>query len=166
MGLGKMRIVKSLVESGENVNVREEFHGGVPLHMAAHEGQTDVVRYLVSQGADIDAKDCDDMTPLHWAARGGKIKTIITLVSLGANMNVRNYCNHTPLDEARQNQFFVLDEENQCYRGLPPGMAPEKFRTVVVEYLESIGAKSGQDINDESTSGKIILFDELTLRGF
>ena len=42
-----------------------------PLHLAALNGNESVVKYLVEQGADIQANDIKQSTPLHVAAGGG-----------------------------------------------------------------------------------------------
>uniref|UniRef100_A0A667ZAF4 Uncharacterized protein n=1 Tax=Myripristis murdjan TaxID=586833 RepID=A0A667ZAF4_9TELE len=44
--------------------------GETALHMAARAGQSNVVRYLVQNGARVEAKD--DQTPLHISSRLGK----------------------------------------------------------------------------------------------
>ncbi len=39
----------------------------MPAHLAAREGNKDVVELLVTAGADVDAKDITGETPLDWA---------------------------------------------------------------------------------------------------
>ncbi|HEX5048323.1 MAG TPA: ankyrin repeat domain-containing protein, partial [Gammaproteobacteria bacterium] len=41
--------------------------GRTALHGAALQGYDDVVKFLVSKGADLDAKDCRGFTPLDMA---------------------------------------------------------------------------------------------------
>jgi ankyrin repeat protein len=55
--------VKFLVEHGADVNEAGQF-GWTALHSAAYQGLDDVVAYLASQGADLDAKDGFGQTPL------------------------------------------------------------------------------------------------------
>jgi len=57
------------------------------LHDAAESGNIDVVRTLVSQGANVNAKDKDGRTPLYWAACNRNVEVIQFLVSQGANVN-------------------------------------------------------------------------------
>ena len=71
-------------------------------------------------GADI--RQFSD-TPLHRAASDGEIDVAEHFLSYGANVNVKDGYGMTPLD-----------------------IAKDKGHTAMVEYLESIGAKSAQDI--------------------
>jgi ankyrin repeat protein len=52
----RMEIVKLLVELGEDVNWADSY-GITPLMAAANLGYTDIVQYLVDQGADLGAYD-------------------------------------------------------------------------------------------------------------
>jgi uncharacterized protein len=55
--------VRFLVEHGANVNDAGQF-GWTALHPAAFQGLNDVIAYLISKGADPDAKDVFGQTPL------------------------------------------------------------------------------------------------------
>lgn len=91
-------VIKGLVESGANVNERDEKSGNTPLHMASQRGYTDVVEYLLSKGADVDAKNKDDETPLHRVAlASGKSDIIKLLLSKGADPNAADKYRNTPL---------------------------------------------------------------------
>jgi ankyrin repeat protein len=57
---------KYLVEHGVDVNAVGQF-GWTALHNAAYQGLNDVIDYLVSKGAKIDAKDGFGQTPLSIA---------------------------------------------------------------------------------------------------
>ncbi len=58
--------VKLCVELGMDVNAVNAM-GLTALHGAANRGSDDIIRYLVQQGAKIDAKDAEGRTPLTWA---------------------------------------------------------------------------------------------------
>ncbi|KAK1333687.1 hypothetical protein QTO34_006073 [Cnephaeus nilssonii] len=55
--------------------------------MAARSGQAEVVRYLVQDGAQVEAKAKDDQTPLHISARLGKADIVQQLLQQGASPN-------------------------------------------------------------------------------
>ena len=39
-----------------------------PLHYVSKTGHTEIVKYLVEQGANIEAEDKDNRTPFHYAS--------------------------------------------------------------------------------------------------
>ncbi|MFC1792774.1 ankyrin repeat domain-containing protein, partial [Planctomycetota bacterium] len=68
------------------------------LHDVATTGDIDKVRRLISEGADINAKDEKGQTPLHLVALAGRTEIIELLVAKGADINVKsNTWDTTPL---------------------------------------------------------------------
>ena len=59
--------------------MRHEDNGLSALHVAAKEGQDQVARLLMEQGADVAAKDKNGWTALHWASRNGS-KTVTKIL--------------------------------------------------------------------------------------
>lgn len=68
---------------------------------AAVEGYGDMVRLLLSRGADVDQPDCMGYTPLHLAATNNLAEMVELLLAHGAQVNSRNEYGLTPLAEAR-----------------------------------------------------------------
>lgn len=62
----------------------ERFSGETALHIFAKWGDSEAVRILVSNGANINKPGEDMNTPLHYAAMGGQFETVKCLVQLGA----------------------------------------------------------------------------------
>ncbi|HEY4031212.1 MAG TPA: ankyrin repeat domain-containing protein [Caulobacteraceae bacterium] len=62
----QLEAVKFLVDLGQDVNGVNDM-GLAPLHGAANRGSNDVIEYLVSKGARLEAKDKVGRTPLVWA---------------------------------------------------------------------------------------------------
>merc|ERR1712062_553836 len=66
-----MGMVQLLVESGADLNIRDE-DGSTALMCAAEHGQTDTVKFLIAQpDVDISAKDNDGLTALAVAVEAG-----------------------------------------------------------------------------------------------
>ncbi|MGF2075872.1 ankyrin repeat domain-containing protein, partial [Enterococcus casseliflavus] len=59
--------VKMCVELGNDVNARNDA-GETPLHGAAFRGVNEIVEYLVSKGAVLDARDKRGWTPFTIAS--------------------------------------------------------------------------------------------------
>lgn len=74
-------IVKLLLSKGADVN--KGFYGITPLHLAAFEGNTGFAEYLISQGADVNARDNNGSTPLHIAASNNDMNMAEFLLSKG-----------------------------------------------------------------------------------
>ncbi|VVD02579.1 unnamed protein product [Leptidea sinapis] len=77
--------VKELVEAGWDVN-QPDHETVTLLHWAAINNRRDIIEYLVSKGARVDAIGGElQSTPLHWAARQGHLEATVLLVRAGAN---------------------------------------------------------------------------------
>ena len=64
-------------------------HGGwTALHTAARAGQLEVVRLLLANGADPNAREAGDNTyPLHWAAAARHLETVRALLDAGGDVH-------------------------------------------------------------------------------
>ncbi|KAI4145852.1 MAG: hypothetical protein LQ341_002241 [Variospora aurantia] len=103
-------LLEIAIEEGANVNAKGA-DGKAPLHLAAMQGNPDIVQLLIDHGADINIPTSlrgDNMerkfngqrTPLHWACDRGHESCIRLLVKHGADVNANSYTNRTPLQEA------------------------------------------------------------------
>src|SRR4051812_38201243 len=63
--------VQRCVASGVSVNGEKDRNGWNALHYAAGRGHVAVVRYLLSVGADKDARSSSGLTPIMHAAMNG-----------------------------------------------------------------------------------------------
>jgi ankyrin repeat protein len=70
------------------------------LHQAAAKGDNEQVKSLISQGADINAKNRTGDTPLHVAIANHKIETASLLIQKGADVNTKDRKGNTPLHAA------------------------------------------------------------------
>jgi hypothetical protein len=81
-----------LLDAGADMHVRAK-DGRDPLHYAAQDGNTEVVRTLLALGADVNTAAKYETYPLHLAASGGHAETVQVLLDAGARSDtqVRGY---------------------------------------------------------------------------
>jgi ankyrin repeat protein len=70
------------------------------IHMAACDGDIDIVRLRLDQGIDINTLDESSKTPLYWAADRGKKDVVELLIANGADVNIKDKYGLTPLNAA------------------------------------------------------------------
>jgi ankyrin repeat protein/regulator of sirC expression with transglutaminase-like and TPR domain len=90
---GTVEDVRNFVEqNGAAVIHAKDDDGRTPLHNAAqHNPNVEVLKYLVSQGADVKTKDNMDWTPLHQATLSNpNVEVLKYLVSQGVDINAKN----------------------------------------------------------------------------
>ncbi len=92
---GDLKKVRLLVGS-HNIQSEDE-DGNTPLHWAVHEGYIDIVKYLVSIGADIHATNKNMYTSFAGACYLNDLVMVEYLFSLGSNIEVRDCDEYTPL---------------------------------------------------------------------
>eukprot|EP01046_Picozoa_sp_COSAG06_P087852 COSAG06_NODE_34314_length_476_cov_1.302387_1_plen_91_part_10 len=69
---GKLDEVKAAVDAGAQVEwANPDVSGQRAVHAASSRGHKDVVAFLGSRGADVNAVADDQQTPLHFAAMQG-----------------------------------------------------------------------------------------------
>ena len=58
------------------------------IHQAVADGEIERVKLLISEGADVNAKDENGLTPLHHAGREGHKEIVELLLTHGADVNI------------------------------------------------------------------------------
>lgn len=90
------RIIRA---SPDCVDVKND-RGRTPLHVAAHTGQNDIVKLLISKGAEVNARSRWNYTPLIFATEDGHHDVVVTLLDSGADLEAVTKDGHTPLFKA------------------------------------------------------------------
>lgn len=108
--LGKLADVKTMIES-----TTDPSDISFAMYSAARNGHTEVVRYLLDHGAEVDKRGFFGGTGLHWAAINGHRETVELLIARGANLTLR-------------------DEQ---FNGTPDGWAAEGGHADLVELLRT-----------------------------
>lgn len=119
---GNLEAAKLLLKHGAKVDAREKWGGQTALIWAAAQNHPQMVRFLASKGADVNARSAvrdwprrmtaeerpkdlnrGGMSALHFAAREGHIETVKTLLELGAEIDFTDPDGSTPLIVALMN---------------------------------------------------------------
>lgn len=86
---GDVDTIRSLIESGKASATDRDEQNITPLHWAAINAQLAACRYLLDQGAEVDALGGDLVaTPMQWAARNGYLYIIQLLIAHNADPNI------------------------------------------------------------------------------
>ncbi|XP_066245089.1 histone-lysine N-methyltransferase EHMT1 isoform X1 [Euwallacea similis] len=87
------------------VNVQDD-GGWTALVWACEHGYKEVVKYLLSMGADISIRDVEHNVALHWAAFKGSTEIVELLLNLKTDIDVTNVHGDTPLHiSAREDHY-------------------------------------------------------------
>lgn len=123
---GDLEAIKQHIADGVDVNAL--FFEMPPVTWAAMMGQTEAVRLLLQQGADVNGRNRDGNTALHLAMFLGRAETAELLLKSGADVNARNDDGATPVD--------VL--------GVPWGMTQLAFGALGIVELEQEQVEAGR----------------------
>ncbi len=128
--VGHFKIVQCLLSNGANVNSKVIFFLGIrtswsppfleieldsqnwkefkrtALHFASKKGHLEIVKTLIDNGADVNAKDNMGKRALHWASDAGCLQIVQYLIAKGADLNARDNLKRKALDLASNQSFF------------------------------------------------------------
>lgn len=99
---GHTSIVKYGLQNDIHINIRL-IDSQTPLILASNKNNTDLINYLIKNGADINAKDDKKETALFKIAKNpiGKVELVKLILQHGAEINLQNdFFNFPPIEEA------------------------------------------------------------------
>jgi ankyrin repeat protein len=104
--VGDLERLREVVKEASAANAWSS-DGFTALHLAAFFGQPEAARFLIQQGADIEAvarnrRFASEARPLHSAVAAQQGEVVTLLLEAGANPNSRQHGGFTPLLEAAQ----------------------------------------------------------------
>ncbi|KAH9389032.1 PREDICTED: ankyrin repeat domain-containing protein 49-like [Rhagoletis zephyria] len=93
---GNLTLVEELLRHDPScVNVADD-DGYTPLHRAAQSNRIEVLKCLIENGAQIDARTVDGWQAIHSAAQWGHVRILLILVAMGADINARTNGGNSP----------------------------------------------------------------------
>ncbi|MRR21609.1 hypothetical protein EG830_01345 [bacterium] len=102
--------VKILLKDNPQLLSSRDESGNTPLHLAARQKQYETVSYLLSEGADVNCVNTNQVTPLHISASIGSPEITGLLIGKGADVRLADYQLYTPLHYAAANGFNEVAE--------------------------------------------------------
>jgi len=115
---------------------KQDETGNTPLHLAADDSKTEILKFLLDKGANTEIKNNDGITPIFSAVKQNHIEAV-KLLSQKADLNTMNMQFITPL-------MFAIQFGN------PP--------------LVNVLINSGANVNFESPYGYPVHFSVLTMQ--
>jgi ankyrin repeat protein len=94
---GNRQQVASLIDSGKDVNARDDVNGWTGLMWAASQGYPEIAEYLLAHGADPNLKDDQGHTALYIASIRDRLEIVKLLLAQKADVNSRDRDGSTPL---------------------------------------------------------------------
>jgi ankyrin repeat protein len=169
----RIGIIEALIEAGADLSATDRIFKATPLHWSVWNTYYQVAKMLITAGADVNARECDQETPLHWLAGGllgiETVEVARSLLKHGAFVNAVNLENQTPLhyavensshsDQARLLILFLL--EHGAFVNAAD-LNKETPLHVAIEYIEqddqacpliSLLLEKGADANATETDG-------------
>ena len=96
---------KSQCKSVASVNTQMK-NGNTPLMLAVNNNNIEVVKLLISKGADVNAIDEFDRSALFFAVSNDNIGIAKVLINNGADVNIESKLRQTPL-------MLAVDKNNK-----------------------------------------------------
>lgn len=121
------RIAKALIDAGASL---ENGDGWGPMAYAAYPGRLDIIKYMVSKGANVNGPIVDGVapvnTPLMMASMQGKLDVARYLLIKGADVRVKAANGHTAASLAKKYNNRKLLSYLVCAEKLAPGESYEE----------------------------------------
>ncbi|MEW5948828.1 MAG: ankyrin repeat domain-containing protein [Thermodesulfobacteriota bacterium] len=172
---GDLHIAKLLLGAGVDVDTKVDSgwllnKGWTPVMLAIEKGHTEMVNFLISRGANIEAQNQEGGTPLIVASYNGHPNIVELLIEKGAQVNTRSIAGQSPLRFAvMQNHFEIakllisngshIDDKDA--NGWTPLMsAVQNGNKELIDFL----LEKGADIEAENNNGERPLFIAISSR--
>jgi hypothetical protein len=149
--------VQKILNQDIDPNLRFTFTSHTPLHMAASNGYTDIMKLLITKGANINIENIYFGTPLNLAAKNGETAAVKLLLKKRAQLNPISY-KRTPLIEAAETLVNLVQTRrrvNPLYNFKQKRALEDIIKLLVDAYLEKNVAFSNREL-EEPVIRKII----------
>ena len=159
---GDLAKVQELVEKDPGLVKAKDEEESTPLHGAAAAGHIEIVEYLLSKGADIDARNTANQNPLLYAAYHGKAAIVSLLLEKGADFKELDRYGrtvlHYPVREGHKDVVEILVKKGMSIT-VEDGMGVSPLRFAIegghARIMDIFVASKALDVQDDT--GRIAL---------
>lgn len=108
---GYLDLAQELLEKGAHPNIAANNQFKVaPIHSACATSNLKMAALLIQNGADVNAKQMQDVTSIHAAAHNGQTELVQLLFDNGADINGKMENGLTPLSMAVEGKFKETED--------------------------------------------------------
>ncbi len=162
---GNVEKAAGLLDRKADANACDD--NGVPALMHSIEGQTEMARFLLENGAYVDIEDSNGRTPLMKASADGCLEMAELFVEYGADVNAKDSAGMTPLmHSSLQNQTdtarFLL-ENGADVNARDNGGETALIGAAGQGHIETVNLliEKGADVNAKDAIGATAAMDAL-----
>jgi len=157
---GKAETVRVLLDAGANLKEVSR-DGDTLLHLATIRGNAPVVKLLIGEHLDVNAKNKrDGATPLHDAAGANSLECVELLLHAGASPNALDSNHASPLAAAVNLKGCLENLESNHTKsadGLREVALDQLSRLRIIYLLLQAGAATDMNIKDSPTARQVFL---------
>lgn len=150
--LNDLELVQNYINQGADVNAKDTL-GNPYLYLAAHHAKPEIVKILLENGANANAKNGSGHTPLHFATNPEIVKM---LIKNGADVNAKNDVGETPVKYTSDTEIIKLLKDAGAKLDIKSSLYPLVVSNNYILLKEMLDA--GADINAKDENGQAPLF--------
>ena len=152
---GRAEVAQYLLNHGADPEAMDAKYGSTALHTASFNGHLEVAMVLLDAGANVDARNKNELTPLHYAASNGHVALARLFLERGADAYARSREGRTPLEKAegRPEMLAVLRDALRRTQARPGAgvLIPATVRNDLRSMLAALAA--GEDVDAADDDG-------------
>lgn len=117
------RVQQILTKDPKLISSIDGYGGQKPIHVAVYYDKIYIVKYLISKGADVNARDSNNGTPLMIASNLGHLDILRCLIANGADINAKNNQNKTAMNVSGNpiiDFYFIFLKLSLFYKNCNP----------------------------------------------
>ncbi|XCA36371.1 MAG: ankyrin repeat domain-containing protein [Wolbachia endosymbiont of Armadillidium vulgare] len=173
--LGDLSKVATLVKHNAYIDTRDH-NGQTPLHYTIQSGNTEVAKYLIDNGANLNIRDnyyhktntqyVYYKTPLHYAIESGNTEIAKYLVDRGANPNIQDAYSKAPLYSAIYSGNAEIVKYLLDHNADPNSKGFSLLAAIKLGHAEIVKSlvEHGADLSIKNTSAQTLLHYAIELK--